>query len=346
MFKVVSAMSSITDARESQPLIVQGKPRFGRFGAPPAVINVADFDYRTPYGQPVSKMGRWLGFKQFHFISLNNADLMVGIAQVDLGWVGHGFFYVHERSSGKTLEFSFNQPLGFRTHLDATPQHGKSVFRKGWFSIQIVKRLGKREVEVRKLGRLLLKATLLEHSCQPLALCTPTAANGWTYTQKSTALPVSGTLNFNGKKYDLSRECWLGATDDSCGMLRRETAWHWLSLSTRLPTGELFGINLATGVNETYGSENSAWLNGVLQELPPVLFEQREDYWSVRSADERVKLRVTTGWSREESLNLGVVGSHFNQWVSQVSGTITLADGKVIRVDAVPCLLEKHFAKW
>ncbi len=58
MFKVVSAMSSITDARESQPLIVQGKPRFGRFGAPPAVINVADFDYRTPYGRPVSKMGR------------------------------------------------------------------------------------------------------------------------------------------------------------------------------------------------------------------------------------------------------------------------------------------------
>ena len=52
-----------------------------------------------------------------------------------------------------------------------------------------------------------LKATLtIEKAGQmPLALCAPTGYNGFTYTEKSNALKVSGKLELQGKSLDLTQ---------------------------------------------------------------------------------------------------------------------------------------------
>jgi len=136
-------------------------------------------------------------------------------------------------------------------------------------------------------------------------------------------------IEFNDKTF--------AALDDTCGFLRPETAWFWLS----------FGINLASGVNESFGNENCLWVNGRLYPLSDVLFERlQENRWRIRSLDEKLQLEVETGWRRYENINLRMVGSQFSQWQANVTGQIQLEQGSVIKLNAEYALLEQHYAKW
>jgi hypothetical protein len=107
------------------------------------------------------------------------------------------------------------------------------------------------------------------------------------------------------------------------------------------------GLNLASGVNESFGNENTLWVDGKIYPLTDVLFEQQsEKTWSIRSLDERLNLVIETAWCRFENLNLRLVGSQFNQWQAKVSGTIDQVNIDTVRLKNQYGLLEQHYAKW
>ncbi len=328
-------------------LMQDGQPLFGRWSRPPKHINGQDFDQMTPFGQPVSRLRRHVSFKQFRFVSLNSADLMIGLAMVDLAWVGHGFFYLYDHRSGQRQSVQHTQPLAYHTRLNPSPYYGTSDFRSKRLSIEINQRQAKRRVRAWHQQRLCLDVTIDQRACQPLALCSPTGATGWTYTQKSTAMPMVGMLDWQGYQVDLSTPDWLAATDDSCGVLRHVTAWHWLSLSTRLADGASLGLNIASGVNDSFGTENTVWLDGLAVELPPILFRQIDaERWQLFSADGRVRLQVQTYGCHQDSTNALLVASRFRQWVGLISGRIVLPNQQVVEWQGKLGLLEKHYARW
>ncbi len=99
-------------------------------------------------------------------------------------------------------------------------------------------------------------------------------------------------------------------------------------------------------MNESFGNENSLWVNGKLYALSDVLFQQVSDtQWAIQSLDESLNLTVTTGWRRYENLNLRLVGSQFSQWQAKISGTV-LQDGRKIIFNEQYGLIEQHYAKW
>jgi hypothetical protein len=339
------------------PLIVNGQPRYGRFKATPSVINVNDFKLLSPFNQPLTglkaALKRKFGFKSFQFMSINNQEMMIGLAVVDLGWVGNGFFYIYDKKTNTAQEFSALQPLAQHTTIENPADQAHCVFQKGDFKIEITRADQKRIVNVTKAKQCLLDVTVELSQVEPLALCNPTGATGWTYTQKQTAEEVHGYYLDHGRRIEITPEAgFLAATDDSCGYLSYRTSWHWLSVSATLACGQRVGLNFAMGVNQGFGTENALWIDGKILEIPPVMFELVEENksessstWRVYSADQSVDLTVKTGWCRQESLNLGFVSSLFNQWVSSVYGEFT-SEGQTIMLNGVMGFLEKHFAKW
>ncbi len=339
------------------PLIVNGQPRYGRFKATPSVINVNDFRLMSPFNQPLTgfkaALKRKFGFKSFQFIGINNQDVMIGLAIVDLGWVGNGFFYIYDKKTNTAQEFSALQPLARNTTIENPADQAHSVFQKGDFKIEITRANQKRIVKVTKAKQCLLDATVELSQVEPLALCNPTGATGWTYTQKQTAEEVCGYYLDQGQRVEITPEAgFLAATDDSCGYLNYRTSWHWLSVSATLASGQRVGLNFAMGVNQGFGTENALWIDGKIFEIPPVMFELLEEdkavnssTWRVYSADQSVDLTVKTGWCRQETINFGLVASHFNQWMSSAYGSIT-CEGQTVVLNGEMGLLEKHFAKW
>jgi hypothetical protein len=339
------------------PLIVNGQPRFGRFKSTPSIINVDDFELLSPFNKPLTgvqaTLKRKLGFKSFQFIGINNQEVMIGLAVVNLGWVGNGFFYIYDKKNNMVQEISALQPLAHQTTIENPADQARSSFQKGNFKIEINRADQKRIVKVTQAHECLLEATIDVSQVEPLALCNPTGATGWTYTQKQTAQDVWGYYLHQGRRVEISSEGgYLAATDDSCGFLSYRTSWHWLSVSAMIANGQRVGLNFAMGVNQGFGTENALWIDGHIFEVPPVMFTLlKEDHahnrstWHVYSADHSVDLTVETGWCRQESLNLGLVASHFNQWVSTVYGTVK-CESHTIELKGELGLLEKHFAKW
>ena len=326
-------------------LFEQGKPRYGRFERAPESIDIKNFNYSTPFKKSVTGYKKQLSYKQFQFMSFNNDRYMIGLAIVDLGWVGHGFFYCYDLDNNKVCELSYLQAFAKDTHV-CSHRIGTSYFRKGNFLIQIKKLINSRHILVQRGDHILLDAIVDQDTVQPLAVCTPTGVSGWTFTHKQTTLPVKGRVYINNQMVDLATQQFKAAIDDTCGMLRTETAWHWLSLSGVNSNGERLGLNLATGVNETFSTENSLWQNGQIYELPAVLFEQQDaHHWRIFSANGDIELQVTTTWRRHEAKNFIVVASQFSQWVSKVSGKVKLSD-QWIDIAPQVGLLEQHYARW
>ena len=324
-----------------------GQPRYGRFKELPTTIDVAQYVYKTPYGKELTGWRKQLKYKKFKFCCIQHDQYTIGIAIADIGWAGHGFIYIYDHSTNEVLEWNANTILGRGTVVDEQPLYSQSHFSKSPFEFEMQHANGVRYIQAKRHGEIQLKARIFCAGTEPLSLCSPNGINGWTYTQKKTTLAVEGFFINKNKQEIHFTDKTLAALDDTCGFLRPETAWFWLSRNFWDVNGQRIGLNLASGVNESFGNENCLWVNGMLYAMSDVLFEKLdENVWSIRSLDGKLQLTVETGWRRFENLNLRLVGSQFSQWQSKISGTIQTETGEVFELNKEYGLLEQHYAKW
>lgn len=323
-----------------------GQPNYGRFQTLPTRINVEDYCYKTPFGQELKGWRKRLKYKKFKFCAIQHEHYSIGIAIADISWAGHGFVYVYNHQTQETVEWNAIHFLSRHTLVDEQPLFNQSRFSKSGMQLDMQHSNGVRYIQVSKYGELQLSARIFCAGTDPLSLCSPTGINGWTYTQKLTTLGCEGFFKNKQGQMISFNERSFASLDDTCGFLRPETAWFWLSCNFWDVNGNRIGLNLASGVNESYGNENCLWMNGVLYEIADVLFQQdSENTWRIHSRDDRLNLTIRTGWRRFENLNLRLVGSQFSQWQASVSGRIVQADRTIV-FDEQYGLLEQHYAKW
>ncbi|OTG89861.1 DUF2804 domain-containing protein [Acinetobacter sp. ANC 3832] len=324
-----------------------GQPRYGRFDELPSSINIDQYEYKTPYGKTLKGWRKQLKYKKFKFCCIQHADYTIGLAIADIAWAGHSFIYIYNHVNHEVFEWNANTILGRGTLVDEQPQYSQSHFLKSPFDIEMQHANGVRYISVKKHGEEQIKARIFCAATEPLSLCSPNGINGWTYTQKKTTLAVEGFFRNKQNQMIEFNELSFASLDDTCGFLRPETAWFWLSCNFWDQQGQRIGLNLASGVNESFGNENCLWVNGKLYPVADVLFEKQDDkYWTIRSLDKKMNLSIQTGWRRYENLNLRMVGSQFSQWQSRISGTIETEQGEIIQLSQEYGLLEQHYAKW
>ena len=323
-----------------------GQPHYGRFSELPKKIDYQAYQYKSPYGEVLSGWRKRLKYKKFKFCSIQHEHYTIGLAIADIAWAGHGFVYIYNHMTGEVQEWNAINLLSRNTVLDEQPLFNQSFFEKSPFQIEIQHANGVRYIRVTKYCEIKISARIFCAGTDPLSMCSPTGINGWTYTQKLTTLGCEGYfINKTGQTIQF-HERTFASLDDTCGFLRPETAWFWLSCNFWDTENRRVGLNLASGVNESFGNENCLWINGVLYPLTDVLFQPEDDgSCSIRSLDHRLNLTVSTGWRRYENLNLRLVGSQFSQWQAKISGTIQQDGTEIILLNEYG-LLEQHYAKW
>ncbi|CAM2006870.1 DUF2804 family protein [Acanthopleuribacter pedis] len=336
-----------------QRLIEAGNARFGLFDQPVETINADDFVQRSSMDRLAPTLLRRFAYNQFQFVGVCSPELVLGCAVVDLKWVGSSFFYVYLPPSGELFEWSRLQPLARRTALALTPDRGCSVFSGRGLNVTIQAESDPRQRRLTATfgrdGR--LDARLVEPAAfRPLALCTRAGYNGWVYTQKAAGLPVTGSLQFRGRDFDLGALAAHGNYDWTCGFMRRHTFWNWACCTGVLPDGRRFGLNLAAGVNETGFTENVFWLGDRFVKVDTVHFQfdrlQPTQPWTVSSYDGRVALRFEPEGLRREKLHVGFLASNFKQVFGRFYGTVHDADGQAAPIDGLYGFCEDHYAKW
>jgi hypothetical protein len=326
-----------------------GKVTYATFDAPVETINYRDFDLRNSMDNPVGFLKKRMGFNQFQFIAVTGPELIFGMAIVNLKWVNNCFAYCYEPATGKFQEFSTLLPLSFGSTVNQTPNKGCWRFAQGKNFAEIRCENQQRIIEFYFDGMASGELYIDEHThYQPLAVCCRAGYTGFVYTQKSTALPVTGNIKWGETVFNAGN--LLASVDWSAGYMRRETFWLWSSLSCRLENGQTLGFNLAAGVNETSFTENALWLDGELIKLDRADFifdrSDRQKPWKICSSDGVLALEFIPEGKRCEKVNAGLLASNFTQLFGKYYGQVTLADGRIFSIDGQYGFAEDHYAKW
>ena len=329
-----------------QLIQANGLPAFGLFDASVKDFNLPDFVYQNLMDTKANALARYFNYKQFQFICVTGSDWLLAVAIADIRYANSGFAYLYNFDSNQTISQGLLLPGALGCQMSDSPSAGEAKQHFAAYKVAIKTSATDWQLNIDTKE---LKANLIitKASQMPLALCAPTGYNGWTYTEKSNALAVSGTLEFQGKTLDLAQA--LANYDFSSGFMRRQTSWRWASINAMIE-GKAFGLNMAAGVNETGLCENALWFNGQIQHLSPAsfIFDRKDDTkaWQVSSLCGEVQLEFTPLYCRQEKVNIGLLASNFRQYVGLYTGFVVLQNGTKLQLNAVKGLAEDHYAKW
>ncbi|MBU0911184.1 MAG: DUF2804 domain-containing protein [Gammaproteobacteria bacterium] len=329
-----------------QLIQTNGQPAFGLFDGSIPDFNLQDFIYQNLMDTKASTLARYFNYKQFQFICVTGADWLLAVAIADIRYANSGFAYLYRFDTNQTISKGLLLPGALGCKMSDSPSAGEAKQGFGAYKTAIKTNATNWQlnIETKELKACL---TIEKASQMPLALCAPTGYNGWTYTEKSNALAVSGTLELQGKNQDLTQA--LAGYDFSAGFMRRQTSWRWASINAMVE-GKVFGLNMAAGVNETGLCENALWFNGQIQHLSPAsfVFDRKDDTspWQISSLCGEVQLEFQPLYCRQEKVNIGLLASNFRQYVGLYNGFVVLQNGTKLQLNSVKGLAEDHYAKW
>lgn len=330
-------------------LDAEGRPRFGAYEGSVRVADLDTLDAAGVHGR-IRKLAR---AKRWTYTCISTPEVLFGMAVVNLGYAGTGFFYAVDLQTGGILvEGSFPGIPGVTLKVNDRPGEGSNASLwapNGHLRIHRAEQTSTYQIEARGSNWRLEALLDSQGAPPPLALVTPVVGSaGPAFTQKSTLLASAGTLRIGDRSWNLGGG--YGGIDYTQGLLARRTLWRWAMLMGRTEEGLPVGINLAEGNYEGKDTENALWLNGELMPLakPEFSFDLSEPMspWEVKTADGIVQLRLEPKGIHAEHLKLMVVRSRFTQAAGLFSGTIHHPSGKTYSFSGVPGVSENQEVVW
>ncbi len=298
---------------------------------------------------------KWLDYNQFQFMGLISEHLLVGCALGDFRYLGFAFVYTYEPATGELQEFAVKLPLGVGISLTNRPRDGVGGLNWAGNNVRISADINPDLVmlDVKLKSGLRVHATLNLHqqpAFQPLAVCTQTARNGWSFTQKIAGVRATGYVEGSFGRHDLTEIGAFGHYDYTVGYMRRETFWNWACFAGEAQ-GRAIGLNLSCGVNETSFSENCFWVDGQLIPVGLATFDYDRanpagGQWIVSTSDGSVDLTFDPEGVHVEKLNAVLVASDFTQVFGRFNGQLHLPDGTQIDIHDQYGFVEDQYAKW
>lgn len=255
--------------------------------------------------------------KSWIFFAAYNADIFVGFAIVDAGFIGKAFSYIYFPKTGKMLEDGIDIPFAFGADFAANlDSHWK---------------LGQYEIST-KNGQMLFNfkgkkyqiAIQSHDTAHGLSfLCPSTGGNRpFHFTYKNALLPTEIQFTENGKTQNFSN--LYGSLDFSKGYPPRHTNWNWTSFLGQLEDGTPVGINLVDKFNQNM--ENAIWIGNERVLAGDVRYQYNKplekSLWEVYSQNGELELTMQPSGCRKENLNLQVLKSKFIQVFGVIEGRI------------------------
>jgi len=310
-------------------------PAWGVYEGLPPCTSTNDFDGNKGWWSP-----RRLQRKSWVFLGAYSADVFVGIAIVDAGYIGQAFCYVYFPEEEKLFEKGYQRPFAFAKDFDADLT---SDWQLGPFKIYT-------SADGQLHGQYRSDDFVLEIACQQnekgLSFVCPSEGKKrpFHFTYKNLLLPTQVTCTIDGQKQHF--EGLKSGIDFSKGYPPRQTSWNWVSFLGKTADGQAVGINLVDGFNQNI--ENAVWIGEERHLLGKVSFDYSrpltQSTWQVHSEQNNLELYMQPNGSRAENLNLKVLKSDFTQVFGKITGRIRLGE-KWQSLEGYG-VMEEHEAVW
>lgn len=335
-----------------EPLDGWGAPRLGAYAGSLGRIDVGRL--AAPPG--VGPLARAARGKRWVYALVVTPEVQLGVAVLEAAYVGAAFAWVVDRATGAVLyDRSATGLPGLNARVNDRPGPGaRASFAGPGVDVLLERRADRYHLDLELGGGAVVVDALLDARAapEPFVLVARVDGGGFRATQKALCLPVEGRLEVRGRRFDLGGG--LGGLDHTAGLLARETAWRW-AFGLGRADGVPLGFNLAEGFGlapDDPGENALARAGEAPWRLPPVGFEYDRlapdrAPWRISSAGGAVELEFTPGAVHREEKRLPLVATRFAQVAGTFSGVLPGGPGGApVRVDALPGVVEDHWARW
>jgi hypothetical protein len=330
-----------------------GQISWGILSEPAGAINYMDYPLRNAFREIVPEVERHRQFVHFHFMGFTSPNFIAGCSVTLNGDSKTAFFYLFNRASSQLEKFGFRLTDPNDGMVTLNPDDGVTQLQKNGNVVTLssdAASLSKTLHVVSAQGtEVNFHFSEKDNQFETLRLCTPTAANGWTYCQKVAGISAEGNLKYSGKTHKLNEMPATAHHDFTAGFLRRDTFWNWACVTDIQPNGDLIGINISNGVNETGASENRVWINGKAETLGLFMFsydpDNLEGDWII-TCNQGSKLIFKSEGKYSAYNNNSETGVDFTQLFGTFSGTLVTHEGSEITLGSLAGFCERQFSIW
>ncbi|MBO6825554.1 MAG: DUF2804 domain-containing protein [Sneathiella sp.] len=330
----------------------KGNVPFGFFKQPMGLINYQDFQLRDATRRILPSSAREERFVHFHFMGFTSNRFIAGCSLSKSSAQTAVFFYLFDRQKSELVLKKGCRIDEGNAALTLNPDDGLSWLsgRGKEVSFDLSNDNLYRKLFILLDGSPLLELYIQEREMNTLRLCTPTGPSGWTYVQKIAGAPASGKLIWQGVEIDLLEDGATAHYDFTAGFLRRETFWNWACITGISETGDMVGLNLSNGVNETGIHENVVWLNGKMTTSPSVFFEYDLDDlskpWRIQDQEGKTDLQFTPDGAYTAFHPDNPNPVDFTQAFGRFQGQISAQNGKILQINNLPGFTERQYSVW
>lgn len=311
-------------------LVQDGVRSSGRFARRPRVVNPLD-----EVG-PLRRKWRTLRLKEWVGFTLVHPELWSSMIVQDAHYLASSELYVHDRASGRLHQHSVNArggSPGFSPELFGTrcgvrtrayPLDYEFAERAGTHRIRFD--IAASATEPAMSGELDLDGG----AASPALSVSAPLPGGAMYTHKA-IYPVRGWMRVGQREYEFDGERDLAILDEHRSLLPYRTGWLWGTFASRTADG-LVGANFADRATVLGSEEESClWTPDAAEELSDVTFRRESEEplapWSIRSADDRLRVRFEPAGRKVVAHQLGLFAIDYVQYYGTYSGVVRGARG-------------------
>ncbi len=293
--------------------------------------------------------------KRWLYIGLSSPEYLLGLAVVNVGYLGTGWLYLYEMKSGKLLEWSAKSPFAKGVKAERDPKTGLFSFVRGSRRIEIQSDTPSSYRKVNldlsgAAGKIKGNIAVSDDGQNALGFLGEPSEGRFNLTYKSAGLPAEAKLELDGKEIVFKKASTRAHVDWTWGCPPRKTFWNWSAASGVMADGRSLGWNFGAGLNEGRNFQNIVWLDGNITQFGKIHFEYKpEDIlapWQMFDDKRSLHLEFKPCGIRKENINIILVQSRFQQPFGSYSGYITTADGQRLQVADMLGVAEEHYAKW
>lgn len=355
-------------------IVDAGHVHVGRFDRPFRTVNLHEAPARHLLSRlrdgrlgGLERAWRKMRLKQWHYASVATPRLFLGAVVFDAGYVGVGFAYVVDRTTGHAREWSKTVPLARGVSIAANSTDGVSRFAAAGFGEIVFENdgdSGTRRLRIRLEEREGLEVDLAmrerAEEVEPVIAVGEPEPGRWLYTHKAYGLPAGGTIASGDWRETTAIGEALAGLDWNRGYRLTETYWNWAAAAGRDARGRTVGFTFTSHVpvagtgreapaHDT-ANDSAMWLDGRVVDLGGLRFEYDPAEillpWRIRDARGLVDLEFQPLGERVEDLDLKVIISRFHQPYGTFRGVLRSPAGEAFSIADVFGVTEQHFARW
>jgi len=291
--------------------------------------------------------------KEWDYYLVLNEDFAGAFTLSDDGYIGlQSVSLLNFKEGWEHTETILNAfPMG-KMKLPETSSKGDTVYRDKRLHMEFRVRDGRRSIHCRFKNFYQGKPfacdiVLAQPPMDTMVIATPwkEKRTAFYYNQKINCMRASGSMTFDGRKYEFSPETDFGTLDWGRGVWTYDNRWYWGS-GNMVINGKPFGFNIGYGFGDTTAaSENILFYDGKCHKLDDVEFHIPKDSymkpWTFTSSDGRFEMNFVPVLDRAARTAAVVIESDQHQVFGRMSGRAVLDDGTVLDVKDLMCFAEE-----